>query len=34
MTAPRLGLSPQGAAYGLRRKLGQLERSEHVSIAS
>jgi ABC-type bacteriocin/lantibiotic exporter with double-glycine peptidase domain len=32
MTAPRLGLSPQGAAYGLKRKLGQLGRSEDVSI--
>ena len=32
MTAPRIGLSPQGAAYGLKRKLGQLERSEHVAI--
>ncbi|MGD2015051.1 MAG: cysteine peptidase family C39 domain-containing protein [Desulfobacterales bacterium] len=32
MTAPRLGLSPQGAAYGLKRKLGQLGRSEHVAI--
>jgi len=32
MTAPRLGLSPQGAAYGLKRKLGQLGRSKDVSI--
>ena len=32
MTAPRLGLSPQGAAYGLKRKFGQLGRSEHVAI--
>ena len=32
MTAPRIGLSPQGAAYGLRKKLGQLGRSEHVAI--
>ena len=32
MTAPRIGLSPQGAAYGLKRKLEQLGRSEHVSI--
>jgi predicted double-glycine peptidase len=32
MTAPRMGLSPQGAAYGLRRKLGQLGRSEHIAI--
>ena len=32
MTAPRLGLSPQGAAYGLKRKLGQLGRSENVII--
>ena len=32
MTAPRMGLSPQGAAYGLKRKLGQLGRSEHVAV--
>ena len=32
MTAPRLGLSPHGAAYGLKRKLGQLGRSEQVTI--
>jgi predicted double-glycine peptidase len=32
MTAPRIGLSPQGAAYGLKRKLGQLGRSENVVI--
>jgi len=32
MTAPRIGLSPQQAAYGLRRKFGQLGRSEHVII--
>ena len=32
MTAPRIGLSPQGAAYGLKRKLLQLGRSEHVAI--
>ena len=32
MTAPRLGLSPHGAAYGLKRKLGQLGRSEQVAI--
>jgi len=32
MTAPRIGLSPQGAAYGLKRKLGQLGGSEHIAI--
>jgi hypothetical protein len=32
MTAPRMGLSPQGAAYGLKRKLRQLGRSEHVTV--
>jgi predicted double-glycine peptidase len=32
MTAPRIGLSPQGAAYGLKRKLEQLGRSEHIAI--
>ena len=32
MTAPRIGLSPQGAAYGLKRKLLQLGRSENVAI--
>ena len=32
MTAPRIGLSPQGAAYGLKRKLLQLGRSENVVI--
>ena len=32
MTAPRLGLSPQGAAYGLKRKFEQLGRSENVFI--
>ena len=32
MTAPRIGLSPHGAAYGLKRKLGQLSRSENVAI--
>jgi predicted double-glycine peptidase len=32
MTAPRIGLSPHGAAHGLKRKLGQLERSEHVAV--
>ena len=32
MTAPGIGLSPQGAAYGLKRKLGQLGHSEHVAI--
>jgi predicted double-glycine peptidase len=32
MTAPRIGLSPQGAAYGLKKKLGQLGRSEHIAI--
>ena len=31
-TAPRIGLSPHGAAYGLKRKLRQLERSEHIAI--
>ena len=32
MTAPRMGLSPHGAAHGLKRKLGQLECSEHVAV--
>ena len=32
MTAPGIGLSPQQAAYGLKRKLGKLGRSEHVAI--
>jgi hypothetical protein len=32
MTAPGIGLSPQLAAYGLRRKLRQLGRSEHIAI--
>ena len=32
MTAPRLGLSPHGAAYGLKRKLGQLGRLEQVAV--
>ncbi len=32
MTAPRLGLSPHGAAYGLKRKLGHLGRTENVII--
>lgn len=32
MTAPRLGLSPHGAAYGLKRKLGDLGRTEDVII--
>ena len=32
MTAPRLGLSPHGAAYGLKRKLSQLGRTERVAI--
>ena len=32
MTAPRIGLSPQGAAYGLKRKLEQLGGSEHIAI--
>jgi hypothetical protein len=32
MTAPRLGLSPHGAAYGLKRKLGQLGRTDDVVL--
>jgi predicted double-glycine peptidase len=32
MTASRLGLSPHGAAYGLKRKLGQLGLSDDVII--
>jgi predicted double-glycine peptidase len=32
MTAPSIGLSPHQAAYGLRRKLGPLGRSEHIAI--
>ena len=32
MTAPRVGLSPHGAAYGLKRKLRQLGRTEDVII--
>jgi len=32
MTAPRMGLSPHGAAYGLKRKLRQLGRTEDVII--
>jgi hypothetical protein len=32
ITAPRIGLSSQGAAYGLKRKLGQLGRSEDVAV--
>ena len=32
ITSPRLGLTPHGAAYGLKRKIRQLGRSENVVI--
>jgi hypothetical protein len=32
MTAPRTGLSPHQAAYGLKRKFGQLGRPGHVEV--